>query len=147
MPLFLLWLRREDSNLRPSGYEPDKLPAAPLRVDLLHNFEFPRPGVIHGARGRTRTGTDFGPTDFKSVASASSATRAGRSCCALDYDSTGLWVCQIDFLADLDGRREPERLFGVIIILSIDRQVVRRYNESTVATYFSSERGRSCGEN
>ncbi len=28
-----LW-RRQDSNLRPSGYEPDELPTAPLR-DLI----------------------------------------------------------------------------------------------------------------
>ena len=55
--IVLIWLRRQDLNLRPPGYEPDELPTA-----LLRDIEF-------GAGDRTRTGTVSLPGDFKSPVS------------------------------------------------------------------------------
>ena len=62
---FILWLRGQDSNLRPPGYEPDELPTA-----------LPRDILYCGAGDRTRTGTVSLPGDFKSPVSTNSTTPA-----------------------------------------------------------------------
>ena len=38
---FRSWLRRSDSNRRPSGYEPDELPLLHSAIEL-----YPRPGTL-----------------------------------------------------------------------------------------------------
>ena len=53
------WLRGQDLNLRPPGYEPDELPTA-LPRDIK---------LFGGAGDRTRTGTVLLPEDFKSAVS------------------------------------------------------------------------------
>ena len=91
----VLWLRRQDLNLRPPGYEPDELPTA-LRRDIWTCGEPP-----DGAGGRARTGTVSLPRDFKSLVSTNSTTPAniGRN-----YNTTFPYGCQWFFSSWVSGK-------------------------------------------
>lgn len=70
-------MRGQDSNLRPPGYEPDEIP-------LLH----PAHLRTADAEDRGRTGTILSRSrDFKSLASANSATPANALCRTRTYDN------------------------------------------------------------
>jgi hypothetical protein len=106
-PSALSWLRGLDSNQQPSGYEPDELPVAPPRC---HNYT--TPGLLVQVEKRTQCrGRDSNPhggceppTDFKSVASADSATPA--------HAARGLHLRQPEAGEDAQSRRSLERATG-----------------------------------
>ena len=81
-------------NPRPPGYEPDELP----------NCSTPRYKDV-GAGDRDRTGTGSLPRDFKSRASASSATPAYRISQALYQDTTYHNACQEEISSFLMRRK------------------------------------------
>ena len=81
---------------RPPGYEPDELPTAlPRDIKFCTTF-----GA--GDRGRTGTGVEF-PRDFKSRASANSATPAFLAAHILYYNTFSLSIlfCNYYFLSPL----------------------------------------------